>query len=63
MWYYNIRIFPASHDMITKVSEFGEFRYNNIPIGMCAPGDISQAKVENLIGYIEGVKTYISTIY
>ena len=31
-------------------------------MGMCALGDISQAKVDELLGYIEGVKTYIVDI-
>ena len=30
---------------------------------MYALGDILQAKVENLLSYIEGVKTYIDYIY
>ena len=31
-------------------------------MGMCALGDIFQAKVDKLLGDIEGVKTYIDDI-
>ena len=44
------------------VTEFGKFRYNRLPMGMCASGDIFQAKVDELIGNIEGVKMYINDI-
>ena len=47
----------TSQDMMKIVTEFGTFRYNCLPMVMCAPGDIFQAKVDDLIGDIEGVKT------
>ena len=59
MGYYTIRIFPASQDTTKIVTEFEKFRYNIIPMGMCASGDIFQYKVEKLLGDIEGIKTYI----
>ena len=47
---------------MTIVTEFGKSRYNCLPMGMCASVDIFQAKVEEMIGDIEGVKTYIDDI-
>ena len=47
---------------MTIVSEFGKFRYNHLPMGMCASGDIFQAKVDYLLGDIEGVKIFIDNI-
>ena len=44
------------------VTSFGEFRHNLLPMGMCTSGDIFQAKVENLLSDIKGVKTYIDNI-
>ena len=41
------------------VPESGKFRYNRLPMGMCALGDILQAKIDKLIGDIKGVKIYI----
>ena len=48
--------------MTTIVTEIGNFRYNRLPRGMRALGDIFQAKVDELLGYIEGVKKYIDDI-
>ena len=62
MGYYNIRLSPASQYTTAMVTEFGKFRYNRLPIGMCTSGEISQSKVEKLIGDIKGVKTYINDI-
>ena len=62
MVYYTIRISPASQYMTTIVTEFGIFRYNSLPMGMCASGDIIQAKVDNLISDIKGLKKYIDDI-
>ena len=62
MGYYTIIISPTSQYMTTIVTEFGKFRYNCLPMGMCASGDIFQAKVDELLGDIEGVKTYTDDI-
>ena len=62
MKHYTIRLSPACQYMTMIVTEFGPFRYNCLPIGRCALGDIFQAKVDNLHGYIEGVKMYIDDI-
>ena len=62
MGYYTMRLAPASQDMTKIVTAFGKFRYNRPPMGMCALGDIFQTNVENPLGDIEGVKTYIDDI-
>ena len=62
MGYYTIRLSPASQYMTTIVTEFCKFRYNRLPMGMCASGYIFQANVDELIGDIEGAKTYIDDI-
>ena len=62
MGYYTIRLDAKSKDITTIVTEFGKFRYNVLPMGMCVSGDIFQAKVYDLLGDIEGVKCYIDDI-
>ena len=47
---------------MTIVTEFGKFRYNRLPVGMCTSGDIFQSKLYEILGDIEGVKTYIGDI-
>ena len=48
--------------MTKIVTEFGKFRFNRLPMGMCSSGDIFQAKIDELLNDIEGVKTYIKNI-
>ena len=48
--------------MTTIVTKFGKFRYNRLPMEMCALGDIFQAKADELLGDSKGVKTYIDDI-
>ena len=62
MGYYTIRSYPASQDMTMIITEFCKFKYNRLPMGMCASGHIFQAKVDELLGDIESVKTYIGDI-
>ena len=62
MGYYTIRVSPAIQDMKTINNEFGKFRYNRLPMGMCASVDIFQAKVDKILGDIEGVKMQIYDI-
>ena len=44
------------------VPEFGKFKYNCHPMGMCDSRDILQDKVDKLLGDIKCVKTYINNI-
>ena len=44
------------------VTEFGKCRFNPLPMGMCASGGIFKSKVDELLGNIEGFKTYIDDI-
>ena len=60
--YYTIRILTASKYMTDIITEFGKFRYNCLSMVMCALGNMSQAKVDEILGDIKGVKTYINNI-
>ena len=62
MGYYTIRLSTASQDMTMIVTKFGKIRYNGIPMGMCASGDIFREKVDKLSSDIEGLKTDINDI-
>ena len=44
MGYYIIRLSPTSQDMTTIIIEFEKFKYNHLPMGMCASGDIFQLR-------------------
>ena len=62
MGFYTIENLPQSHDLTTIVTKFGKFRYNRVPMGLCASGDIFQAKLDEILGDIEG-SSHILTIY
>ena len=62
MGYYTIQLSPGSKDMTTIETEFGKFRYICLPMGMFVSGDIFQAKVNELLCDIKGVKAYIDDI-
>ena len=48
--------------MMTKVTEFGKFRYNLLPMCMCTLENMFQAKVDKILGDTKGVKTFIYDI-
>ena len=62
MGYYTIKLSPACQYMTTIVTEFEKFKYNRLPLGMWASENIFHAKVDELLGNIEAVKTYIDDI-
>ncbi|GFH50707.1 hypothetical protein CTEN210_07183 [Chaetoceros tenuissimus] len=62
MGYYIIPLAECSKDITTIVTEFGKFRYTCLPMGMVVSGDVFQSKIYDLIGDIEGVRTYIDDI-
>ena len=62
MGYCTIPLAECSKDITTIVTEFGKFRYNCLPMGMIISAGVFQSKVYDLIGDIEGVRTYIDDI-
>ena len=62
MVYYTIRLFSASQDMLIIVTEFRKLRYNRLPMRMWNLGDPLQAKVDQIIGDVKGVKICIDDI-
>ena len=57
-----MRLLTAIKYMTTIVSEFGKYRYNHIPMGMYVSGHTFQAKIDQLLVDIKGIKTYIDDI-
>ena len=62
MEYYTISLSPDRQYMTTIVTESVKFNYNRLHMGMCALGEIFQAKVYEMPGDIKGVKIYINDI-
>ena len=53
---YTIRLLTTSKYNMEIVTEFGKFKYNCLPMGMCASGDILQDKVDKKLGNVKGFK-------
>ena len=62
MVYYNIRVFSASKDMMTIAPELVKFKYNCLPMGICASRYIFKSKVDEPLCDIDGIETYIDDI-
>ena len=62
MGYYHIALSPEASDMCTIVTEFGKYRYKRLPMGVSCSPDIFQAKINELLGDIEGTRAYIDDI-
>ena len=62
MGYYHIILSPEASDMCTIVTEFGKFRYKRLPMGVSCSPDIFQAKINELLGDVVGVKAYIDDL-
>ena len=62
MGYYTIDISHEICNLTTIVNEFGKFRYNIAPMGMCDSSDTFKSKLDKLIGCIESVKMYTNNI-
>jgi len=59
MWYYHIRLDPASKQLCTIVLPFGKYEYQAIPMGLCNSPDIFQEKMSKLMDGLAFVQTYI----
>ena len=62
MGYYSIELSTKSSDACTIVTEFGKFRYKRLPMGVSCSPDIFQAKINELLGDIEGICAYLDDL-
>ena len=60
--YYHISLTPKAADMCTIVTEYGKYRYKRLPMGVACSPDIFQAKINELLGDIEGTKAYLDDV-
>ena len=62
MGYYHLRLDPAAQDACTIVTEFGKFAYQRLPMGVACAPDIFQSKINELLGKIKEVRSYMDDI-
>lgn len=62
MQYYTFELDEASKDLCTICTEFGNFKYNRLPMGVKQSPDIAQNIMEQLFAALDEVDVYIDDI-
>jgi hypothetical protein len=59
MGYYTFRLDPDASKICTIILPWGKYSYLRLPMGIACSPDIYQAKMSELMGTLEFVRTYI----
>ncbi len=62
MSYYIIRLDPDASKICTIILPWGKYSYLRLPMGVACSPDIFQAKMSELMGTLEFVRTYIDDL-
>ena len=62
MGYYTIRLDPDASKICTIILPWGKYSYLRLPMGVACSPDIFQAKMSELMGTLEFVRTYIDDL-
>ena len=62
MGYYHIPLDEYSQKLCTTVFPFGKYRYRKLPMGIASAPDIFQSIMDELLGDLDFVRTYIDDI-
>ena len=60
--YYTIDISPKGCDLTSIVTGFGKYRYHRFSMGLCVLSDKFQAKVNEILVDIKGIKMNINNV-
>jgi hypothetical protein len=62
MGYYTIRLDPDASEICTIILPWGKYSYLRLPMGIAFSPDIFQAKMSELMGTLEFVRTYVDDL-
>jgi hypothetical protein len=62
MGYYTIRLDPDASKICSIILPWGKHSYLRLPMGVACSPDIFQAKISELMGTLEFVRTYIDDL-
>jgi Reverse transcriptase (RNA-dependent DNA polymerase) len=62
MQYYRFELDESSKKLCTICTPFGNYRYNQLPMGICQSHIIAQEPMEDLLGLFEEADVYIDDI-
>lgn len=59
MRYYTMRLDSGTHKICTIILPWGKYSYMRLPVGISGAPDMFQAKMTNMMGTLEYIRTYI----
>ena len=62
MGYYHIEISAKSKELCTIVTQWGKYKYQRLPMGLCNSPDIFQDKMSELFIGLYTVRVYIDDL-
>ena len=62
MGYYHIELSAKSKELFTIVIQWGKYKYQRLPIGLCNSPDIFQENISELFVGLETVRVYIDDL-
>ena len=62
MGYYHIELIAKSKELCTIVTQWGKYKYQHIPMGLCNSTDIFQEKMSELFFSVDTVRVYIDDL-
>ena len=62
MGYYHIEMSAETKDFFTIVTQWGNYEYQRLPMGLCIIPDISQENISEIFGSLDTVRVYINEL-
>jgi hypothetical protein len=62
MGYYYIELSAHSKELCTITTQWGEFEYQRLPMGLCNSPDVFQEKMSELLNGLDTVRVYLDDI-
>ena len=62
MGYYHIELSDKSKELCTIVTQWGKYKYQLLPMGLCNSPDIFQEKMSELFFGLDTVRVYIDDL-
>ena len=62
MGYYHIKLSAKSKELCNIVTQWGNYEYQRLPLGLCNSPDIFQEKMSELLVDLDTVRVYIGDL-
>ena len=62
MRYYHIELCAKSKELFTVVNQWGKYKYQRLPMGLCNSPDIFQENTSEILVDLDTVRVYIDDL-